>query len=140
MILFRKISYLITLFLLVRSILVIYLRRKRWLWSGFDGKSFRGFLVGEIWHVFCFWIRFDFNSKLQIYFQLYDCSGSSLRGIACFSYANCSIEGSNGAGCSETNFNQPSKDGNVTWKDKPLRPPRNFNLVYLQRMVAHLTF
>ena len=61
-------------------------------------------------------------------------------GIAWFAYANCSIEGSNGAGCSEANSNQPSKEGNVTPKEKPLRPPRNLNFVHLQRMVAYLTF
>ena len=64
----------------------------------------------------------------------------SLGGIACFAYANCSIEGSNGAGCSQTTSNQSSKEGNVTWKEKQLRPPRNFNFVHLQRMVAYITF
>ena len=122
----------------VRSILVIYLGKKRWLWSDVSGKSFRDFLGGEIWHVF--WVRFDFNLQLQICFWLYACSGSSLGGVACFAYAICSIEGSNGAGFSETNSNQPSKEGNVTPKEKPLRPPRNFNFVHLQRMVAYLTF
>ena len=33
----------------VRSISVIYLGRKRWLWSGFGRRSFRAFLGGEIW-------------------------------------------------------------------------------------------
>ena len=123
-----------------RSILVIYLGRKRRLWSGFGGKSFRDFLGGEIWHVFWVWAKFEFNLYLQICFWLYACSGPSLGGIACFAYANCSIEGSNGAGCSETTSDQPSKEGNVTPKKKPLRPPRNFNFVHLQRMVAYLTF
>ena len=38
------------------------------------------------------------------------------------------IETSNGAGCSETNSNQPSKEGHVTLKKKSLRSLRNFNL------------
>ena len=48
-----------------------------------------------------------------------------------------SIEGSNGAGCPQTNSNQPSKEGNVTRKEKPFRP-RNFNLVHLQRLMVYL--
>ena len=60
--------------------------------------------------------------------------------IACFAYANCSIEGSNGAGFSKTNSNQPSKEGNVTRKKKPMRSLRNFNLVHLQRLVAYIIF
>ena len=103
----------------LRSISAIYFGRKRWLWSGFDGKCFRCFLGGEVWHVFWIWVRFDFNLLLHICFWLYACSGSSPGGIGCFAYANCFIEGSNGAGCSEANSNQSSKEGNVTRKQKP---------------------
>ena len=59
--------------------------------------------------------------------------GSFVEGIACFAHASCAIKISNGTGFSETNYNQPSKEGHVTLKKKSLRSLGNFNLVHLQR-------
>ena len=71
------------------------------------------------------------TSNFESASDLYTRNGSSVGGIACFADASCAIETSSGAGCSETNSNQTSKEGHVTLKKKSLRSLRNFKLIHL---------
>ena len=123
----------------VRSILVIYLGRKRWLWSDVGGKSFRGFLGGEIWYVFCVWVRFDFqlitpNLLLIICLQRTFTRSNCL--LCLCQLLHWRLQWSR---LFRNKFQSTFERGKCN-AEKPLRPPRHFNFVHLKRMVEYLTF